>query len=131
MFPIDANTIAITNISNGFYHLCFPLIVQSLSSKKKTRNCAIFDKSTKLSGVLAYGMKFIFRRGAIEFSELGGGLQPFLWFPLILGIIARPTNFEKPYLHFHRFDFHKFDIKLFRKERPFKQNSEVNIRPCP
>ena len=45
---------------------------------KKTRNCAIFDKSTKLSGVLAYGMKFIFRRGGIEFSHLGGPAALFM-----------------------------------------------------
>ena len=56
-----------------------------------------------------------------------GGLRPFLWSPLILGIIARPTNFEKPYLHFQRSDFHKFDIKLFRKERPFKQKKHFII----
>ena len=58
----------------------------------------------------------------------GGAVRPFLWSPLILGIIARPSNFEKPYLPFQRSDFHKFDIKLFRKERPFKQKSTLLLR---
>ena len=44
---------------------------------KKHLSCAIFDKSTKLSRVLAYGMKFIFRRGGIEFSDLGGPCSSF------------------------------------------------------
>ena len=48
---------------------------------KKIRNCAIFDKSTKLSGVLAYGMKFIFRGGGIKFFDLGGPCGPFYGFP--------------------------------------------------
>ena len=47
------------------------MLYSAVVKLKKTRNCAIFDKSTKLSGVLAYGMKFIFRRGGIEFSDLG------------------------------------------------------------
>ena len=50
---------------------------------KKIRNCAIFDKSTKLSGVLAHGMKFIFRRGGIEFSNLGGPCGFFYGHPKI------------------------------------------------
>ena len=44
------------------------------------QNCAICDKSIKLSGVLAYGMTFIFRRGGIEFT-CGFLIKPFLWSP--------------------------------------------------
>ena len=80
---------------------------------KKTRKYAIFDKSIKLLGVLAYDTKFIFRGEGIEFSNLGGACGPF--YALKFGIIARPSNFEKPYLHFQWSDFCKFNIKLLKK----------------
>ena len=47
----------------------FSVVVQWVKLKKK--------HEIKLSGVLAYGMKFIFRRGGIEFSDLGGPCGPF------------------------------------------------------
>ena len=101
------------------------------------RNCAIFDKSTKLSGVLAYGMKFIFSRGGIKFSDLGGPAALFMVPPKI-GHNHQTLELQ-PYFHFQRSDFHKFDIKLSRKERPLnekstlllRQNAVITIPPCP
>ena len=77
--------------------------------------CALCDKNIKICMYIPLRPKLGFRRVGIEFSDLGGPAALFL-VPLILGVIARPSNFEKPYLHFQRSNFYKFDIKLFRKK---------------
>ena len=87
--------------------------------------CALCEKSIKICMYIPLIPKFIFSRGGIEVSDLVG-LGVLFMVPLRLGVIARPSNFEKPYLHFQRSDFHKFNIKLFRKERSFKQKEAIN-----
>ena len=87
--------------------------------------CALCDKSIKICMYHPLRPKFSFRRGGIEFSDLGGSAALFMVPPKI-GHNRRPLNFEKPYLHFQRSDFHKFDIKLFREERSLKQKETKN-----
>ena len=83
--------------------------------------CSLCDKSMKIYMYIPLRPKFSFRGGDIEFSDLGSPWGPFYCFPLRLGVIVRSSNFEKPYLHFQLSNFHKFGIKLFRKERSFKE----------
>ena len=76
-------------------------------------------KASKFACTFHLDQSLILDVEASNFLTWGGPAALFMA-PLILGIIARPSNFEKPYLHFQRSDFYKFDSKLFRKERSFK-----------
>ena len=47
--------------------------------------------------------------------------------PEVVERTLKPSNFEEQYLHFQRSGFHKFNVKLFRKERPFKRKKHFFI----
>ena len=82
-------------------------------------------KTPKFASTFHLDKSLVLDVEASNFQTWGGPAALFMVPPKI-GHNCRPSNFEEPYLHFQRSDFHKFDIKLFRKERSLKQEERKN-----